>query len=272
MTTSNSPVHGDDHDEEIPLPGGMGSGGLVVRVGDTVRRPLVPQTVAVEGYLAHLASAGFDGAPQPLGRDDRKRCVLSWMEGDVALPPFPSWVASNRALESVAVLQRRLHDASRSYVPPPEAVWYTPNLPPPPPDAIVCHNDLCVENVVFTDDAASAFIDFDFAAPADPLLDVAIACRHWVPLKDPTDVLDGFAGVDQRQRFGLYCDAYGVASDLRSQVIRHGLDFLDRALVTMRAKADEGLPLYVAVWERGYEKQNRRSHDWLRRFGESITR
>ena len=110
------------------------------------------------------------------------------------------------------------------------------------------------------------------AFASDPLLDVAIACRHWVPFKDPADLTDGFEGVDQRHRFTRYCEAYGLPDDSRPQVIDHGLDFLDRALVTMRAKAHEGLPLYVAVWERGYEKQNRRSHEWLRRFGESITR
>ena len=120
--------------------------------------------------------------------------------------------------------------------------------------------------------AAAAAIDFDFAAPADPLLDVAIACRHWVPLKDPIDLTDGFAGVNQPRRFALYCDAYGLDPAQRAVVVSHGLDFLDRALVTMRAKADEGLPLYVAVWEKGYEKQNRRSHEWLRRFGDSLAR
>ena len=259
-------------DEEIALPGGLGAGGLVVRVGDTIRRPLVPQTAAVEGFLAHLRGAGFDGAPAPLGRDAQGRSVLTWMPGDVALPPFPSWVASEEALVSVARLQSRMHDAARSFAFDPLAPWYRPNLPDAGPAAIVCHNDLCVENVVFNGGRATAFIDFDFAAPTDPLLDIAIACRHWVPFKDPVDVLDGFSGVDQARRFALFCDAHGLSPQQRAAVVTHGLGFLDRALVTMRAKADEGLPLYVAVWEKGYEKQNRRSHEWLRRFGETLMR
>jgi aminoglycoside phosphotransferase (APT) family kinase protein len=193
------------------------------------------------------------------------------MHGEVALPPFPAWVAGEAALTSVAELQRQLHDASRSYHHRADAVWYRPNLPPPAEVDIVCHNDLCVENVVFHNGRATAFIDFDFAAPADPLLDIAIACRHWVPLKDPIDVVDGFADVDQGRRFILYCDAYGVERLHRQQVLVQALDFLDRALVTMRAKADEGLTLYVAAWENGYEKQNRRSHEWLRRFSTTIS-
>ena len=271
MTTSSDPAPVTEG-IEIPLPGGMGSGGLVVRVGDTVRRPIVAQTAPVEAFLSHLASVGFDGAPEPLGRDAKGRSILTWMPGDVALPPFPAWVATDEALVSVALLQRRMHDASRSFAFDPLARWYRPNLPDAGPGAIVCHNDLCVENVVLADGRATAFIDFDFAAPADPLLDIAIACRHWVPFKDPADVLDGFAGVDQTRRFALFCDAHGLSSTQRTEVVEHGLGFLDRALVTMRAKANEGLPLYVAVWAKGYEKQNRRSHEWLRRFGETLLR
>lgn len=249
--------------DEIPLAGGMGSGGAVVRVGDTVRRPLVAQTPAVEHFLAHLAESGFTGSPRPLGRDHRGRCVLSWMEGDVALPPFPSWVASDDALLSVAALQRQMHTAARSYSPLPGAQWYRPNLTPAGGGSPVCHNDLCIENVVFRDGSASAFIDFDFAAPNDPLSDIAIACRHWVPLKDPIDVTDGFAGVDQRRRFRLFCDEHGLTEAERSAVVAHGIDFLDRALATMRHLAESGPATYAAAWERGYPEQNRRSHAWL---------
>jgi hypothetical protein len=250
-------------EEELPLAGGLGSGGLVVRVGDTVRRPVVDQAPAIDAFLAHLADVGFEGAPVPLGRDEHGRIVLSWVDGDVALPPFPAWAADDNLLVSVAELQRLMHNAARSFVSPPDVRWYRPNLPPIGPDDIVCHNDLCIENVIVREGRAVAFIDFDFAAPADPLLDIAIACRHWVPLKDPADITDGFAGVDQHARFRSFCDAHGLDAERRSAVVAHALDFLDRALVTMKAKADSGLPMYQAVWNSGYPDQNRRSHAWL---------
>src|SRR5260221_6573384 len=60
---------------EIPLAGGNMSSG-VVRVGDTVRRPAGPWTPAVHALLAHLHAVGFDGAPRPLGVDERGREVL----------------------------------------------------------------------------------------------------------------------------------------------------------------------------------------------------
>ena len=40
----------------------------IVRIGDTVRRPLRPFSLTVQAYLAHLRDAGFTGAPVPFGR------------------------------------------------------------------------------------------------------------------------------------------------------------------------------------------------------------
>jgi hypothetical protein len=217
----------------------------------------------VHALLDHLEAFGFDGAPRHLGTDDQGRSVLSFIEGDVGVPPYPGWAADDDVLVSVAGLQRRLHHAVRSFAPPSGAMWDTANLPPPGPGAIVCHNDLCVENVVVRDGRAVAFIDFDFAAPSDPLLDIAIALRHWVPLRDAVDIEPDWAGVDQVARFGLFTGAHGLDRDGRARVVEHGLAFLDRALVSMGRRAEEGRPGYVEVWASGYPGQNRRSHAWL---------
>ena len=257
-------------DVEEPLPGGMGSGGAVVRVGATVRRPWRPETPAVHAFLDHLEAVGFDGAPRYLGTDDQGRAVLTYVEGDVAIPPFPGWAASGALLASVADLQRRLHEAARSFEPAPDAVWDRANLPPAGPGAIVCHNDLCIENVVVRDGVAVAFIDFDFAAPNDPLIDIAIAARHWVPFRDPVDMFDTWAGVDQVARLRAFCDVHGLDAAARGRVVEAGKDFLDRALVSVRTRAESGLPLYVAFWEGGYADQNRRSRAWLDAVSDAV--
>jgi hypothetical protein len=248
---------------ELPLPGGMGSGGAVVRVGNTVRRPLRPESPAVHGFLHHLEKVGFEGAPHFLGTDDRGRAILSYIDGEVGIPPYPEWTASEELLTSVAALQRGLHEAARSFVEPDGAVWQRANLPEPGPGAIVCHNDLCVENVVTRQGRAVAFIDFDFAAPVDPIVDIAIAARHWVPVRDPDDVRDGRTGVDQVRRFRAFCDAHGLDAPARARMVHECLAFLDRALVSMKTRADEGQPLYVVAWNEGYAEQNRRSRRWL---------
>ena len=250
----------------------MGSAGQVVRVGETVRRPVRPQTAAVSAFLRHLEAAGFEGAPRPLGIDDQGREVLTYIPGEVGLPPFPAWVGEPNLLLGVARLQRALHDAARGFVPPHDAAWDRPNLPDPGPDAIVCHNDLCIENVVVHDGRVAAFIDFDFAAPSDPLLDIAIAARHWIPIRDPADIDPELHGLDQVDRFRAFCAEHGLERDRREAVVRHLGAFLDRALVSMRRRAESGIETYVRVWEAGYPDQNRRSRAWLDGHAEELVR
>lgn len=249
--------------EEEPLAGGMGSDGLVVRVGDTVRRPARPHTAAVASFLRHLEAVGFDGAPRWLGPDDRGREILSFVPGAVGIPPFPGWVADDELLVSVASLQRRLHGAAGTFSPPPGAVWDDANLPPAGAGALVCHNDLCIENVVVVDGRAVGFIDFDFAAPSDPRYDIAIAVRHWVPMRDPRDLEPAHAGVDQSARFHAFADAHGLDADDRAVVLTMLGEFLDRAMVTVKAWADEGRAAFADAWANGYPEQNRRARAWL---------
>ena len=258
--------------EEQSLGGGMGSGGAVVRVGGTVRRPVRPQTAAVAAFLRHLEAVGFEGAPRHLGYDGEGREILTFIEGDVGLPPFPAWVGDTGTLLDVARLQRTMHNAARSFKPPAEAVWDRANLPDPGPDAIVCHNDLCVENVVVRHGRVAAFIDFDFAAPGDPLLDIAISARHWIPVRDPVDIDPDLRGLDQVPRFRAFCDEHGLDADDRAIVVGHLGTFLDRALVSMRRRAESGLEAYASVWAAGYAEQNRRSRAWLDRHAEALAR
>jgi hypothetical protein len=60
--------------EGEPLTGGSETQGIV-RIGDTVRRPLRPFSLTVQAYLAHLRDAGFTGAPLPLGVDESRRLL-----------------------------------------------------------------------------------------------------------------------------------------------------------------------------------------------------
>ena len=82
------------------------------------------------------------------------------------VPPYPAWAQADAALASVATLLRRLHDAARSFDPA-GSTWST-EMADPAGGPIVCHNDVCLENVVFRDGVAVGLLDFDFAAPGPP--------------------------------------------------------------------------------------------------------
>src|SRR5262249_47696006 len=97
-----------------PLAGGMGNRGEVLRVGDTVRRPVGDHSAAVSRLLEHLVGEGFP-APVQRGRDEEGRELFDWIEGDVPVPPYPPWSLTDDALATVGRLLRRYHDAVCSF-------------------------------------------------------------------------------------------------------------------------------------------------------------
>jgi len=256
----------DSQAAEEPLAGGVDHAGAVVRVDDTVRRPGGPAAAQVRLFLAHLHEVGFTGAPRFRGLDEHGREILDYLEGDVAIPPFPDWVADEDLLNSVALLQRKLHHAAAGFQLPRGMHWPTRPLTQPPAGAqgdLVCHTDLCLENVVVRDGHAAAFIDFDLATPANPLFDIAIAARHWIPLRDPADIADARASTDLIGRFRLFADAHRLDAAQRDHVITMLLVFLDNALHGTRRRAESGHPGFARMWADGYEGMNRRSRAWL---------
>lgn len=85
--------------EEELLSGGNTT--VVVRVGDTVRRPVGPWTPAVHDLLGHLSRVGFAGSPRALGVDESQREILEFVPGEVGtlLPsePLPEWFRTPEA-------------------------------------------------------------------------------------------------------------------------------------------------------------------------------
>jgi hypothetical protein len=191
---------------EVPLEGGVANRGLVVRVGDTVRRPQRRTSPATHALLEHLERCGFEGAPRFLGVDDHNREVLSYVHGDAVIPPYPAWALTDDALRSVARLLRRYHEAVAGLDPSP---YRWPGSPPDPyAGTLVSHNDPNPHNIVFRDGQAVAFIDFDLASPGSAVWDVAAAARLWSPLRHDDDISDSRRG-HSLSRFRLFVDTYG---------------------------------------------------------------
>jgi Ser/Thr protein kinase RdoA (MazF antagonist) len=190
--------------------------------------------------------------------------VLGFVEGDVAVPPFPASAAADDLLVSVADLQRRYHEAAMTFVAAADDSWHGDPVPSAFSGALVCHNDLCLENVVVRRGRAVAFIDFDHARPADRLWDIAIAMRHWVPMRHPSDLDDARAHVDVPTRFRTFAAAHGLDAGAQARVLDALVAFLDHALISVRAQAEAGHAGHRAQWEEaGYETANRRARGWV---------
>jgi Phosphotransferase enzyme family len=229
---------------EVSLLGGTNNRGLVVRRGDTVRRPLRPTSAAVHALLAHLDEVGFDGAPRLLGIDDQGREVLSFIPGDAVTPPIPAWALTDDALRSVAVLVRRYHEAVADFDP---GAYDWPAVAPPEFDeGLACHNDLNLDNVIFRDGRAVALIDFDWANPGSAVWDVACAVRLWSPLR-PDRYIDDARRGRSLNRLRTFVTAYGIELDperlMRAVRLNH-----DRMYQLIEDGAGAGNEGFAAYW------------------------
>lgn len=258
----------DDAGREIVLEGGRANDGRVVRIGNEVARPSYPQTATVEHFLRHLIDRGLDCVPEPLGSDERDRQRLRFIPGVAPTPPYPSWAFDERLLIDVAELQRRLHAAAADYVAPSDAVWatsagdYFPEAALGGSHTIVCHNDLGMPNVIVGEHGrAVGVIDFDYCRPVDPLFDIAVAVRHWVPFGDLDVAHD--EELDRVRRFGLFCAVHELTTDRRARVVDLSIAFLVHARSNIVALAEGGNTAFRALLDTGYEATNRATVAWI---------
>ncbi|WP_031166276.1 aminoglycoside phosphotransferase family protein [Streptosporangium roseum] len=247
--------------EEIPLLGGDVTDG-VVRVGDTVRRPIRPSTRSVHALLRHLEEAGFDGAPRVIGLDAQGREILTYVDGDSAAMPLAAYATTDESLAALAKLLRRFHDASASFVPPPQAVWEAGSNDDAVPE-VIGHCDVNLDNVIFRDGLPAALIDFDLARPTTRLFDVVTTLRHWAPIADPLDLDPLQRSLEVGPRLRLFCDAYGLAPRERRRLLDLARLRFDRSYHVMRTRAATTGGGWARMWAGGAGARIRRACAWL---------
>lgn len=158
------------HEEQEQELAGGNAAGTVVRVDGTVRKPWTAATSSVQAYMAFLRDCGID-VPSPMGQDAQGRQVIEFVPGQLAIDA-PQ--LSQPELRRVGAMVRAIHDASRGFVMPSDAVWDSA-IAAPGAD-LVCHNDLAPWNLIIGD--RWLFIDWDAAAPSTRLWDLAYADRR----------------------------------------------------------------------------------------------
>ncbi|HUB37919.1 MAG TPA: aminoglycoside phosphotransferase family protein [Streptosporangiaceae bacterium] len=253
---------------EVPLVGDGVTPGIV-RIGDTVRRPVRPFTATVQAYLAHLHAAGFTGAPVPLGFDEQGRETLSFVSGDVPREPLPPEATGEDVLAALARLVRDLHDAAEGWQPPPDAVWGGNPRATEPPE-LVSHRDYCPGNVVFRTGLPAALIDFDLARPTTRLYDIANALYWWAPLLDPLDRTPALVEADIPGRVAVFAEAYRMTASQRHALVPVAEQMIRRFHVSTREKAETD-PVFGRMWDAGAKDRLPRAEGWITQAGPSIT-
>lgn len=246
------------------LHGGVANAGAVVRVGDHVLRPSNPHSTSIHRMLSQLAERGFAGASVPVGIDPDGRERLVFISGEVATPPYPAWAQSDAALGSIACLLRQMHDVSTIVAFDVGATWSSEMADPVGGD-VFCHNDVCLENVVFRDGVAVGLLDFDFAAPGRRAFDLASFARMCVPIDDDESAARlGWSSVDRPARLRLVCDEYGLDGTARAHLLACLDESIARGGEFVRRRVDAGEAAFIEMWESmgGQERFDRRRRWW----------
>lgn len=210
--------------------------GHVTMAGDLVLRPVRPWTAALHAFFVHLREQGLECIPEPVGiRGDIE--AVTHIPGDAGPDAWRHQV-SETALISAAALLRQIHDASVGFVPPHETQWA---FAPSPGADVVCHGDPGPWNFVWRDGVAVALIDWEHAAPAPALDDVAACLDSFVPFR-PDDVAlrHGFdEPPDRWARMRTFAAAYGTGGtaglvdrviDRQQLTVSRVLDLAERGL------------------------------------------
>ena len=206
----------------------------VFRKGNVVYRNTGPWTPAVHALLRHLEAVGFAGAPRLVGSglDGDGHELLTYIPGEFT--NSGPWSLEGAA--GVGRLLRDVHAATATFIPPPGAVWQawrTRELGGR--RRIISHCDVGPWNIVARDGLPVALIDWEFAGPIDPLMELAETC--WLNAKlhdDDVAQREGLPPLAERaKQLRAIVDGYGLS---RGQ--RRG--FVDRIIeVAVHATAEE---------------------------------
>lgn len=236
----------------------------MVRIGDEVLRPSNLHTRTIHRFLDSIARDGFVGASRPIGVDHDGRERLQFIAGDVPIPPYPGWAQTDDALASIARLMRRFHDAARQFEAREDDTW-SDEMVDPAGGPIVCHNDVCLENVVFRNGEAVGLLDFDFAAPGRAEYDLACFARMCVPIDDDDSrARFGWVPADLAARLRLVADEYGLDGNGRHILVDALNGSIGRGGVFVLRRVEAGDPNFITMWKEmgGMARYDRRREWW----------
>jgi Ser/Thr protein kinase RdoA (MazF antagonist) len=261
----------DLSEPETPLAGGDTHVGesVVVRVADTVRRPVGAHTPAVHALLRHFEAVGFDGAPRVLGIDGKGREILTFIEGTAAVAPVPT---ADELVAEVGRFLRAMHDAQADFRPDQHAPWQR-MVGAPSAGEVICHNDLFWPNLIFDNNRLAGLIDWDLAAPAPRLHDVASAATYWVALR-PDDQCEawGVPTENRADRLRALCNGYGLGRAQRSQLLEAVSEKSAIGLSTYHAWGrDERRPGWAETWNRDQDRFLVARDEWFRKHRREVS-
>jgi hypothetical protein len=225
-----------------------GNENVVVRIGNTVRRPVHPWTPAVHALLRHLEASGFAESPRVRGIDTQGREVLTFIPGTVGNHPVAPEMITDASLVACARLLRRYH-AAATIQPGWDALPWRVRHPDPATWEVICHGDVATYNTVYDGETPVGLIDFDVAGPGPKLWDVAYAAYRLVPLASDASCRGfGFPVLpDRPRRLARFLDAYGLDDPAGLlELAAQRVTILRDDILTRAAAGDPSVAIHLA--------------------------
>jgi hypothetical protein len=239
----------------------------VYQVDDTVTRPAQPWSPSVLEFLTHLRSHNLPVEHFLTINENQE--IYEYAEAELVHPN--AW--TDDALYEVGILLSKLHDIGAVFSPSKDLgvkAWYLREIGNPSP-RIWCHGDFAPWNLLTKKQKPYLLIDWEFAGPLDPMIELARTCWLFAQLHDD-DIAAMYALPEPQKRASqvrLICDAYGL--DKRRRTLIPNLIIETIICETAHEAIDQSIkprdygPLWGLAWRARSLYWVSRHYDLLRR-------
>ncbi|MCL2532338.1 MAG: aminoglycoside phosphotransferase family protein [Oscillospiraceae bacterium] len=189
----------------------------VYRIGDVVQRPAHPWSPTVGRLLQHFAGENLP-VERIISLDEQHECA-EFFQGEMVHPQ--KW--TDDALFEIGQLIAKLHAAAPRFAQRDDDIWQTWYLREigRADNRIICHGDLAPWNLLTENGRPKLLVDWEFAGPLDPLVELARVCWLFAQLHDDDlQVIHDLPPLEKRaEQVRIICDGYGLPAQARARLI-----------------------------------------------------
>lgn len=188
----------------------------VYRRKNVVIRPVEQSSAYVHSLMEHFFKKGLP-VPRALESEDPEFEAVEYIEGE-RVHPY-KW--TDEALFKIGTLVKKLHEASDTYRPDTSAAWKPWYLREIGKPEVYSHGDIAPWNIITKDGMPVGIIDWEFAGPIDPIVELARVCWLFPQLFDDdiAAMYDLPSPVKRAKQVRIITDAYGLPQKAREEFL-----------------------------------------------------
>jgi thiamine kinase-like enzyme len=188
----------------------------VYRIGERVERTTQPWSLSVYRLLKHFESFNLP-VERILSVNDKVQ-ISEYLNGEMVHPQ--KW--TDDALFKVGALVARLHNASKDFQETDRDIWQPWYLREIGGNQrIHCHGDIAPWNMITENGYPKLLVDWEFAGPLDPLVELARVCWLFVQLHDDDlqKIYDLPSPQKRAEQVRIVTEGYGLPSTDRKRLV-----------------------------------------------------